>query len=694
MLRSGVCKVLSLLICVPLLIGCGKQEVAQVEQATIKEAASDRESVVETAEVSEQETPDQTQVAEFEAFDPPVAQQAADTASQEGSDSANSEETEIPFQEDRTVTQVDRDNGSLQEASAVPPQVLTPAMAASLTKPSGDTDGSEIDSPTHRQSHTIEPTVDGKPIKMNTFCVDHDGNILAACGGKQTTMVPTENGGYEVKELNDPACVLLLDSQGKQLGKWDLDFSPTAINTSPSGDVFVGGEGKLVHLAADGKVLASGESPNMEDLEEFKAKAIEKAKAQAEMYAESFKKQIEALQKRIDKIKAVAEEDRSRIQKAQLSAFETQLKFYEDFDAMQGIQMSPEKLVAQALAITSISASDEDVFLVCASIEGSGYSIWRTNHEFSEAREILDGVSGCCGQMDIQCCDGNLVVAENGSFQVAIYDRSGTSVTSFGGRDRSSKQGFGSCCNPMNTLPTKGGVVLTAESSIGHIKRFDQEGKFLGYVGRAKVGGGCKHCALGHDPKADLYFMMHEDANKICVLGNIDSLPKQTKDEARIAKLRTEFDARLLGTWQFTVAEKEEKLKANDTEDDADEGLLADPSDFLFTKVIFKTDGTLEAEGGAYASVGYTWTWQPISASGDLLKLQVFGDQMELMVMTLDLSKPDVAQVTESLALGQTREAKRTHGCDGKPCGENCEKEKAGKDGDASDEERKKVAIK
>jgi len=60
----------------------------------------------------------------------------------------------------------------------------------------------EIDKPTHRQSTVIVPTLDGSPIKLNTFCLDLNGTILAACGGKQSSYVVKEDGEYEPVTLD------------------------------------------------------------------------------------------------------------------------------------------------------------------------------------------------------------------------------------------------------------------------------------------------------------------------------------------------------------------------------------------------------------------------------------------------------------------------------------------------------------
>ena len=66
--------------------------------------------------------------------------------------------------------------------------------------------------------------------------------------------------------------------------------------------------------------------------------------------------------------------------------------------------------------------------------------------------------------------DGHVLAAVGGR---SMQYRHGRTQGNFGKRDRTSRAGFGSCCNPMNSLSMSDGTVLTAESSIGHIKRFD-----------------------------------------------------------------------------------------------------------------------------------------------------------------------------------------------------------------------------
>jgi len=59
-------------------------------------------------------------------------------------------------------------------------------------------------------------------------------------------------------------------------------------------------------------------------------------------------------------------------------------------------------------------------------------------NDLKNAKEILSGVGGCCGQMDIQVHGADLLVAENTKHQFARYDREGKRLGGWGGRARRS----------------------------------------------------------------------------------------------------------------------------------------------------------------------------------------------------------------------------------------------------------------
>jgi sugar lactone lactonase YvrE len=120
--------------------------------------------------------------------------------------------------------------------------------------------------------------------------------------------------------------------------------------------------------------------------------------------------------------------------------------------------------------------------------------------------------------MDIQSKDGKLYAAENGRFRVARYDREGTVEATWGERARDGVEGFGSCCNPMNVRFGADGNLYTSEASVGRIKRYTPDGKFLGVVGTARIVPGCKHVAIGMDPKGKRFYMLDITRNQIVVM--------------------------------------------------------------------------------------------------------------------------------------------------------------------------------
>lgn len=231
---------------------------------------------------------------------------------------------------------------------------------------------------------------------------------------------------------------------------------------------------------------------------------------------------LEKLETQVKRIEDVDQTKRIQAQQTQLGLLQQQRKFYADqLDRMKKTAdqvFNLDAMIASKKRVTAIAANGKDVFVSCSAIKGYGYDIWRMNTDLEEPVKVVAQVGGCCGQMDIKCTENELVIAENTKFKVAFYDRDGKRLRDFGDRDRKSESGFGSCCNPMNVLCCPNGEVLTAESGVGNIKRFDANGEMIGFVGKATIGGGCKHCALGYDTKRDYYYMMHEDQHHICVL--------------------------------------------------------------------------------------------------------------------------------------------------------------------------------
>ncbi|NQT89455.1 hypothetical protein HQ560_21985, partial [bacterium] len=167
--------------------------------------------------------------------------------------------------------------------------------------------------------------------------------------------------------------------------------------------------------------------------------------------------------------------------------------------------------------VTAIAITGADVFVACPATEGYGYDVWRTTADLKNPKKIVTGLRGCCGQMDIQASKGKLIVAENGRFRVACYDREGKQLATWGKGDRKSAEGFGSCCNPMNARIGPDGNIYTSESNVGRIKRFSPDGKLLGVIGTATIVPGCKHVAIGMNKDMSHFYMLDITRTNIIV---------------------------------------------------------------------------------------------------------------------------------------------------------------------------------
>ena len=497
---------------------------------------------------------------------------------------------------------------------------------------------------THKQIRTIKPTHDGKPIALNTFCLDKDGNILACVGGDTTEFVPGEDGEITSKTVVAPKLLQTYSPEGKLLREVSLDFKPTAVNQSPTGTIFVAGVGRVAQISPEGKVLVVADSPHIGDLDEMKKKAEAEAKVQMKQMTGMLTDQIERLDQRLAAIKEKPEADLTDRDKKRIETLEQQKKMYcdqeKEMEEMYSSFFSADAMLERALEITSLAVTSKDVFLCTGAVEGHGYEVWRTDMDFSSPKKVVSDLGGCCGQCDIQATEQNLILAENTKFQVGLLDRDGNRVSSFGQQDRTSKDGFGSCCNPMNVRCCSNGDILTAESSIGYIKRFNSEGELVGTVGKARIGGGCKHVAIGFDEKRDIYYMQYQDRNQICVMVPLADAPEFTEEEIAANEARKGLCQKLVGNgkeisgaWSLTgkmpVASASQEssglfglisqVLGTNTETEVatvTEGGEGDLSiDISGSEQVsyfkFLEDGKLEMKGGYFEQSGNTW--EPIS---------------------------------------------------------------------------------
>jgi hypothetical protein len=253
----------------------------------------------------------------------------------------------------------------------------------------------------------------------------------------------------------------------------------------------------------------------------------------------------------------------------------------------QSLAVEQDYSMGRWASATGLAATDDDVFVSLPMMTGFGYGIWRLNHELTEPKLVMDDVHGCCGQLDIQTDGENLLVAENTKFQVGFYDRDGKRLNGWGKRLRNGDEGFGSCCNPMNVRCCANGEILTAESSIGHIKRFNQAGEFLGFVGTAKVAGGCKHVAIGFDSSRNYHYMMNEDRSHVAVLVPRADAPAETEDERISREAMASHGQFIYGTWELADD------KADAAGSDQDPGSMSNYIQSAFAHMEFSPDGAL-----------------------------------------------------------------------------------------------------
>lgn len=419
---------------------------------------------------------------------------------------------------------------------------------------------------THKQTAQIViRTSDGKGT-LQTFCVGPDGNLYAVV----TAPVPYGAGVQTGRKASGE--IHVYTPEGEKLRHWALDFEPQRIAATANGELYVGGSGKLVKFDARGKQLAAVESPHLAavlaDKEKLLHDAEEQRKQMIETYANATKQMQEVrdqlvqqkkqLEKKADgepaaeKTSESAENQEDVVEVVPLlgrggntpAALDRQIKQYDQILKSYQQQVEQQKKrkvddIVQEISgrlqrIHAITVGDQDVYIATAMSKGYGYAVWRMGLDFSGAEQIVEGLSGCCGQMDIQARGNELFVAENSRHRVLKYSREGKKLAQFGNRERAGAGGgFGGCCNPMNLCFTSEGSVLTAESE-GKVRCFTADGKYEGLCGTAKVSGGCKNVAVGTSKDGKYIFFYDLQGSKIVVMTRVSSSAEGTKPAAKV----------------------------------------------------------------------------------------------------------------------------------------------------------------
>jgi hypothetical protein len=366
---------------------------------------------------------------------------------------------------------------------------------------------------THDVVATISVKGKSGNITLQTLCVNSKGDVVALVAPPRSYGAPQKNAVSEVH---------VLSCDGKEQRVWTVDFHANSINVGPDGSVYVAGDGKVSKYGADGKLLAHKSLPHiaelLKDAKGMRKKAEEQLKQQKESFAQSIKT-YEGMKKKLEEKMA---EDRTKLEQRQLEQYTQILKSFEEtkkYYDNQSVDVIVEQMTSRLRVINGIAASEKDVFIVCGESQGYGFALWRMDHQFENAKQVKSNVVGCCGQMDVQCCGNDIVLAENTKHRFAKYDRDGKELGAWGKRAAAGDSvNFGGCCNPMNLRCCATGDFLTAESE-GIIKRFSAKGEFLGTVASTKLTGGCKNVAVASSPDGEKVYLCDLPGSKLVIMG-------------------------------------------------------------------------------------------------------------------------------------------------------------------------------
>lgn len=350
-----------------------------------------------------------------------------------------------------------------------------------------------------------------KGNSLQTICPGANGTLIALVSRPRHGAPPKGEVESEIR---------VFDADGQPLNQWTVKFVAQSINSGPDGSIFVAGDGRIAKFGKDGTPIVEAEVPHLAKVLGETAELRKKAEEQLKDQIKSFEDMVKNMKDQKEKLEKKDAEELTKAEKTQIKAFEQNIKAYEQI-ASQYKKRSVDDVVAEMTSrlrvMNAVAADEKDVYVACGEVKGYGYAVWRMNHEFKDPVQIAKGLSGCCGQMDIQCCNSEVLVAENSRHRVVRYDREGKKIATFGKVSREADgEGFGGCCNPMNLRGNSQGI-YTAESE-DPVKLFSTAGEFVGAIGTVKISGGCKNVGIAVSNDGSRVYFCDQPGGKILVL--------------------------------------------------------------------------------------------------------------------------------------------------------------------------------
>ncbi len=167
-----------------------------------------------------------------------------------------------------------------------------------------------------------------------------------------------------------------------------------------------------------------------------------------------------------------------------------------------------------ATTASAVSASGDDVFVTVRA--NTGFSVFRLDKGFGNPKEVLSGLRGCCGQMDVMAHGDTVYVAANCNFEVGMYDRDGKKKGAIT-KPKGAKY-FDGCCEPKNVFMGADGALYVSESGKCAVNRFSTDGKHLGEVGIIKDIGGCVRVTVAANADGSRVYMLDTVKNIVRVM--------------------------------------------------------------------------------------------------------------------------------------------------------------------------------
>ena len=178
---------------------------------------------------------------------------------------------------------------------------------------------------------------------------------------------------------------------------------------------------------------------------------------------------------------------------------------------------------------SGIAATDNQVFVACTTLDGTGFDVWRMSPNLSIEGKVIENLQNGFNHLDLYSSGIELMVGPQKNLDIGVYDFNGRPIREIGKHSEKRDQDRDKV-RTTNICLREDGDILTTSTQNGLILRYKQSGELIGNLGTAKLDTNENFASLGFDLSRNWIYVMNRAKSHIAILVLKDEAPNSAEE--------------------------------------------------------------------------------------------------------------------------------------------------------------------